>query len=95
MKCENVRGELVAYIDGEPSLAQTCAITGHLASCPGCRAESEQLREIVERTREAEPVQPPQDWWEKLRVRIHTFQTKSSTGRRDGVPNSRYVPRSN
>ena len=85
MNCENVRDELVAYIDGEPSPTQTGAITGHLAKCPGCHAESEKLRKVVEWTREAEPIQPTQDWWERLQERIHTFQSNSLGGRWNDV----------
>jgi len=40
MRCDKVRGELVAYLDGELSPEMRDCIDSHLASCASCRAES-------------------------------------------------------
>lgn len=39
MRCEEVKNELVAYLDGEIPAEERERIDSHLANCPACRAE--------------------------------------------------------
>ncbi len=75
MKCNDVREKFVAYIDGELSSMGRHAIKAHLGNCKECATECEKLREAVESIHQAAPIQPAEDWWEKLRERIHVTES--------------------
>ena len=77
MKCNNIREELVAYLDGELSSMGMRAIEAHLAACPECTAEWEMLRKATKWTFQIEPVQPSQNWWEKLEGRLHQLDSEA------------------
>lgn len=51
---------LSAYLDGELPPARERQVEAHLADCPGCRAELDGLRSVVERLRHLERAAPPQ-----------------------------------
>jgi len=51
---------LSAYLDGELPPARERQVEAHLAACPGCRAELDGLRSVVERLRHLERAAPPQ-----------------------------------
>ena len=72
MKCNNVREELVAYIDGELSSMGKHTIEVHLANCKECAAERDRLRATIESTHRVETLQPAQNWWEILQERLYT-----------------------
>jgi len=78
MKCNDVREELIAYIDGELSSMGMCAIEAHLAECPGCTTEWEGLRKMTEWTHQMELIPPSLDWWEKLEERLEQLDTEPS-----------------
>ncbi len=70
MDCKHIREELSAYIDGvlvEPYLSQVAA---HLAACPGCAAEEEELREVVEMVRMLGDVAPPAEFRAEVMARL-------------------------
>lgn len=70
MDCKHIREELSAYIDGvlvEPYLSQVAA---HLAACPGCAAEEEELREVVEMVRTLGDVAPPAEFRAEVIARL-------------------------
>jgi anti-sigma factor RsiW len=71
MECNNVREELVAYIDGELSSMEVRTIEAHLAGCKECTAERDKLKATIESTRKMEPLQPAQNWWETLQERLY------------------------
>ena len=72
MECNNVREELVAYIDGELSSMGKHAIEAHLAGCKECAAEHNKLTTTIESTHKVRGIQPAGDWWERLRKRLYT-----------------------
>lgn len=47
-RCEQVRGELSAFYDEELPVADRIAISDHLAGCPSCRLEADDLSMIGE-----------------------------------------------
>ena len=71
MKCNNVRGELVAYIDGELSSMEVQTIEAHLADCKECAAEHDKLTTTIESTHKVGDIQPAQNWWETLQERLY------------------------
>ena len=75
MECNDVREELVAYIDDELSSMGTYAIEEHLADCKECAAEHNKLKATIESTHKVEPLQPAGDWWEKLQERLYAPDT--------------------
>ena len=50
MECNNVREELVAYIDAELSSMGKHTIEAHLADCKECAAEHDKLKATIEST---------------------------------------------
>ena len=75
MECNNVRKELVAYIDGELSSTEINTIEAHLADCKECAAEHNKLTTTIESTRKVGNIQPAQDWWETLQERLYAPDT--------------------
>ena len=71
MKCNNVREELVAYIDGELSSMEVQTIEAHLADCKQCAAEHNKLTTTIESTHKVGDIQPAQNWWETLQKRLY------------------------
>jgi hypothetical protein len=50
---------LSAYLDGELAASEERAVEDHLASCPGCRADLDGLRSVVERLDGLQRATPP------------------------------------
>ena len=75
MECNNIREELVAYIDGELSSTEEQTIEVHLADCKECAAEHNKLTTTIESTRKVGNIQPAQDWWETLQKRLYAPDT--------------------
>ena len=71
MECNDVREELVAYIDNELSAMGVHAIETHLADCKECVAERDKLTTTIESTHKVEDIQPAQNWWETLQERLY------------------------
>ena len=71
MKCNDIREELVAYIDHELSSMGVHAIEAHLAGCKECTTEYEKLKVTIESTHRVETLQPAQNWWETLQERLY------------------------
>jgi TonB family protein len=57
MKCEEIRNELSAYLDGELSGERMRVIDEHLRVCTGCRHAYEQLRKVGQMVRDAAGVE--------------------------------------
>ena len=72
MECNDVREELVAYIDGELSSMEVRTIEAHLADCKECAAERDKLTTTIESTHKVGDIQPAQNWWETLQERLYT-----------------------
>lgn len=51
---------LSAYLDGELPAGREREVEEHLAACPGCRAELDGLRSVVDHLRRLERAAPPQ-----------------------------------
>lgn len=53
MNCNQVKTELIAYLKGELDPDKKKRLEEHLAQCPGCRAELEEARRVLEWTEAA------------------------------------------
>ena len=73
MKCNRVRKDLSAYIDGELSSRRRAAIENHLAECPDCKQYKESLSRIVESVREIDRIEPSAQFWSATMRRIRTL----------------------
>lgn len=75
MECNNVRKELVAYIDGELSSTEINTIEAHLTDCKECTAEHDKLTTTIESTHKVGDIQPAQNWWETLQKRLYVHDS--------------------
>ena len=71
MECNNVREELVTYIDNELSSMGKDTIEAHLANCKECAAEHDKLKTTIESTHKVGAIQPTQNWWKALQKRLY------------------------
>jgi anti-sigma-K factor RskA len=80
MRCAEIHPNLAAYVVGGLEPKEAAEIEGHLASCPGCRRELEELRK-VNRALEAAPppADPPAYLKDKIlsRVRAEVLSTSN------------------
>ena len=72
MECNNVREELVAYIDNELSSVEARAIKTHLMGCKECNTEHNKLKATIESTHKVGTIQPTQNWWKMLQEHLYT-----------------------
>lgn len=64
MNCRQVRHRLDAYVDEGLSLPERHAVDEHLASCPRCRAEVDELRRLLEAAATLpRGIDPPERVW--------------------------------
>jgi anti-sigma factor RsiW len=56
--CEEIRSQLVFYLDRELSGEESRILETHVADCAACRAELEHERGFLERVRDAAPLYP-------------------------------------
>ena len=59
MRCEDVRDQLSAFLDGELSPSKAGQIQAHFDSCPACRAEAELLERTIRTVKELPAVEAP------------------------------------
>jgi anti-sigma factor RsiW len=58
-RCQDIQASLHLYIDAELAPAEELAIEAHLVECTGCRAEYDQLRDVVDTVRGSKPLFEP------------------------------------
>lgn len=73
MKCNRVRKDLSAYIDGEVSSRRRTATENHLAACPDCKQYKESLSRVVESVRAVDRIEPSAQFWPATMRRIRTL----------------------
>jgi anti-sigma factor RsiW len=57
--CPGWRGDLAAYLVGALDPQACAAVRRHLATCPACQAEHEDLAPVVSRLAQLTPPAPP------------------------------------
>ncbi|MCK4624717.1 MAG: zf-HC2 domain-containing protein [Phycisphaerae bacterium] len=70
-RCQSIREMLVGYADGELAPALTGKVTEHLAACPSCRREAENLRRSLELARSL---------WDEASDRVSDVQVPPAAG---------------
>lgn len=81
MKCERVREEIKAYIDGELRPWTRWIITRHIATCDDCRREMQEMAELTNGVRNAGSTPAPQGLKDRVLGSL-TFEPKGGGARR-------------
>lgn len=78
MKCEGVRKQLTAYLDGDLSGDRGSAIRGHLRGCDGCRQIASDEAALRDGLRSLPPVDPPASLWAGVQARLAAAEVADS-----------------
>lgn len=70
MKCESVRRQLTAYLDGELEDHRGSAVRGHLRSCEACRRVASDEAALRDGLRALPPLDPPPSLWEGVQRQL-------------------------
>jgi hypothetical protein len=70
MKCESVREQLTAYLDGELTGDRGSAVRGHLRGCDACRDVATNEAALRDGLRSLPPVDPPASLWAGVQARL-------------------------
>lgn len=70
MTCDDVRGKLTAYLDGELADARGSAVRGHLRECAGCRQIAGDEAALRDGLRALAPVDPPPSLWAGVQAKL-------------------------
>ncbi len=68
--CAEIRERLSEFIDGALDPEAASALQAHLDSCPSCRLEWSSLQDVSKALGNLEPVNPPDDFFDRLQERI-------------------------
>lgn len=74
--CNRTRSLLSAYSDSELTGSEMLRIQDHLRSCPACRRELEQIREIKEYLAEPLPIEAPLGLEDRILQRVHASSSR-------------------
>lgn len=70
MDCTTVHGLLNAYHDGELESSERDAVSAHLAQCPACRGELNEIRRIDDLFSSMVPPEAPAGDWDRVRALV-------------------------
>ena len=70
MKCESVRAQLTAYLDGELPDERGSAVRGHLRVCDACRQIASDEAIVRDGLRALPPLDPPPSLWANVQARL-------------------------
>ncbi len=79
MECNEIRDQLVKFIDDEVSDEEREAIQTHVDSCAECSKELESLRNVVSECQHWKDISPSRDWETGLRRKLTSTQRQPST----------------
>lgn len=84
MRCKDISSMLSPYLDGVLNSDEHAEVQVHLACCPQCKAELEELKAVMLLLQELPEMTPPVDFREKLLAKIddieHTKQKAPQMG---------------
>lgn len=82
MKCPDVKKYLQDYVDGDLPPHEVRIVAQHLQSCNHCRAETEDLRNLLADLRELpHALSPTRDLWPEIAARLPQTETASARSR--------------
>lgn len=88
MCCEQIERQLGLFVDNELSAPQRREVAAHLEFCASCRAELEELRELVNAIPQPEPTDVPIALWSDIEKRLDQRELADSS-----APDARPVQR--
>ena len=79
MECDQIRDELVGFMDNEVSDEMREAIQAHLDNCDDCSKELESLRDAKSLCQHWKDISPPRDWEMGLKRKLAKTQRQPTT----------------
>lgn len=79
MECDQIRDELVSFMDNEVSDEMREAIQAHLANCADCSKELESLRDVKSLYQHWKGISPPRNWEIELKRKLAKSQRQPTT----------------
>lgn len=79
MQCEKVQDRLSKYQAGECSESERLMIGKHLAGCPHCAAQAEEIRQLDELLNAWQPGSAPEDLWTSVMDQVENIKLESQT----------------
>jgi hypothetical protein len=70
MKCDSVREQLTAYLDGDLDDHRGSAVRGHLRGCEACRSVASDEAALRDGLRALPPLDPPASLWEGVQRQL-------------------------
>jgi len=78
MKCENDRAQVTLYVNHQMSEAERTAFTAHLETCPECRQELQNTREMWALMGEITPPEPSAGMQAKFNAMLDDFKAEDT-----------------
>lgn len=78
MKCDDVRPQLTAYLDGDQDPDRGTVIRGHLRTCDACRKVAEQESVLRDGLRELPTVDAPSGMWANIQAQLAAAEVAES-----------------
>jgi len=78
MCCEQIERQLGLFVDNELSATHRREVEAHLEFCTSCRAELEELRELVDGIAQPDPVAVPLTLWTNIEQRLDQAELTAS-----------------
>ncbi len=79
MECDQVRDNIVRFLDNEVSDEMRKAIHEHLDSCADCSKELESIRDVVDICQNWKDISPSRDWEVELKRKMAKAQRQPTT----------------
>jgi putative zinc finger protein len=78
MTCDDVRGRITAYLDGELEGERASAIRGHLRGCAACRTVATDEAALRDGLRALPPLDPPASLWAGVQRQLAAAEVADS-----------------
>jgi anti-sigma factor RsiW len=78
MKCDDVRPQLTAYLDGDQDPDRGTVIRGHLRTCDACRKVAEQESVLRDGLRDLPTVDAPSGMWANIQAQLAAAEVAES-----------------
>src|SRR5688572_16609012 len=78
MKCESIRTQLTAYLDGELEGERGSAVRGHLRGCDACRQAASDEAALRDGLRALPPLDPPASLWAGVQRQLAAAEVKDA-----------------